>query len=115
MSNELVPRKDMVKQALKGIGGAGGGLVLLILSGLSGLPGLIIGGILTLAGFAITTSKSDRTAGLVVAGAGILTLIAKIPFIGGLGKILMIIGGLALLGGGIYSLIQFFRNLKARS
>ena len=44
---ELVPRKDMVKQVMMGIGGIGGGIAIFLLGGLHWIPGLIIGGIIT--------------------------------------------------------------------
>jgi hypothetical protein len=114
LMSELVPRKEMVKQALKGVGGAGGGILLLFLSGLPALAGWIIGAILVVLGLGTSSSKSDRISGLVITAAGVLTILAQLPIIGGLGRFLMGIGGLALIGGGLYSLFQFFKNLKAR-
>lgn len=115
---DLVPRKEMVNQGVKGVGGVAGGVALLIVKGLLfslGLvPGLIIGGVLTLGGLAISRSKGERTAGAVVAGAGILTLVASTGIGAGLAGALMTIGGIGLLAFGGYSLIKFILNLRKR-
>ena len=113
---ELVPRKTLVKQALKGIGGIGGGIALLVLSGATGIFGFVIGGIVTVIGLAVSTSKEDRLAGAITTGAGALTLIsaAQLPILAGIAGPLMWIGGGALLISGVFSLINFIKNLNAR-
>ncbi len=110
---ELVPRKTLVKQALKGIGGIGGGIALLALSGATGLFGIVMGAIVTVIGLAVSTSKEDRLAGAVTVGAGALTLIAGLGLTG-IAAPLMWVGGGALLISGILSLINFIKNLNAR-
>jgi hypothetical protein len=118
---DLVPRKELVRQGTQGIGGVGGGIALFILRRVAGLgaglsvPGLIIGGIIAAVGLAVSTSKEDRTAGLVVTGAGILTAVASLPVVSGLASTLMLLSGLGLLVGGGLSLFKFIRNLKKRS
>lgn len=113
---DLVPRKQLVKQGMMGIGGIVGGAVLLVLSGLSGPVGWIIGGVLALVGLGLSASREDRAAGIVVLGAGVLTLIsALIPGIGATASWLMRIGGIGLLISGGYSLIKFIVNLRKRS
>ncbi len=54
----------------------------------------------------------EKTAGVVTAAAGILTLASAL--IPGL-RILMLIPGIGLLGAGIWSVVKFFRGLKSRS
>ena len=51
MSNEIVPRKKMVGQALKGAAGVAGGITLFALGSLGLWPGVIAGGVIA----AITT------------------------------------------------------------
>ncbi len=113
---ELVPRKTMVKQALKGIGGIGGGIALLALAGSTGVFGFVIGGIVTFIGLALSTSKEDRLAGMITAGAGILTLVtaAQLPILKSIAGGLMYIGGGALIVAGVFSVINFIKNLNAR-
>jgi hypothetical protein len=90
-------------------------LALLFLSGLSGVAGWIIGGVLTVAGLGISTSKEDRAAGFVTAGAGILTLISTIlPGVGPVASWLMRVGGIGLLLGGGFSIVRFILNLRKR-
>jgi hypothetical protein len=112
---DIVPRKTLVKQALQGAGGIVGGIALIALSGLGGIAGWIVGGVIAALGLLLSTSKDDRVPGLIVAGAGALTLIAQIPFIRGVASFLMTISGIGLIGAGIFSLFMFFRNLKSRS
>jgi len=112
--DEIVPRKTLVKQFSKGAGGVGGGIALWVLSGLGGLGSLIVGGLIAVVGLAISTSEDDRTAGLITTGAGALTMVTAVPFLGGLAGALMSISGIALLIGGGYNLFQFFRGMKNR-
>ena len=111
---DLVPRNVLVRQGMKGIGGIVGGGALLLLSGLTGVVGWIIGGLLTALGLGICTSKEDRIAGVITAGAGALTLVSQIPGIEGIADWLMRAGGIGLVIAGGYSLIKFILNLRKR-
>ncbi len=112
--SDIVPRGTLAKQAMMGIGAAGGGIALLALVG-HGLFSIIAGGILTVAGLALSGGRSDRTAGLVTAAVGVATLVTgifpHIPFI----PWLMTAGGVVLIGTGVFLLFRFFKNLKKRS
>ena len=112
--SDIVPRGTLTKQAILGIGAAGGGIALLALVG-HGLFSIIAGGILAVAGLALSGGKSDRTAGVVTAAVGIATLVTGIfpliPFI----PWLMRAGGIVLLGTGVVLLFRFFKDLKKRS
>lgn len=121
--NDLVPRKTLVKQGGLAIGGLGGGIALLVLNSVLGIPGLIIGGVVTLIGLAIGSSKDDRTAGTIATGAGILTGVHalsafKIPILsalaGGLGGALLTISGIGLLVMGGLNLFKFVKNYRNR-
>ena len=117
---EIVSRNELSNQLLKGVGGIGAGIALLILlPWVAGLPGLIAGGILTLAGLVVRASQTQRKAGAVALGAGIITGVAagilmiaeKIPLIRELFWIAPI--GLIIAGG--FSIYKFFKNMKVRT
>ncbi len=113
---DLVSRKELVKQGMMGIGGIAGGGILLFLSGISGPAGWIVGGLLTLVGLGVSTSRDDRAAGVVILGAGVLTLVSALPLgIGLTADWLMRLGGIGLIIAGGVSLIKFIINLKKRS
>ena len=112
---DIVPRNKLVKQGVKGLGGVGGGITILILSSLGTISGLVFGGLLTAVGILISKSKDDRIAGTIVAGAGIITLISKIPAIGSVASWLMGIGGVGLILAGGWSIFKFIKNLRKRS
>jgi hypothetical protein len=116
---DIVPRDQLVKQGMKGLGGVAGGIGLFILKAFTGgavisLPGLIVGGIVAVVGLAIGSSREDRKAGMVVTAAGVLTAVASLPLVRGLGSTLLTLGGIGLLGMGIYSLAKFLANLRRR-
>ena len=114
---DIIPRKELTKQGTQGVSAIAGGTILLILRGLAtgaGPFGWIVGGLLTLGGLAFMRSKEDRTAGGIVAGAGVLTLLSRIGIFPGISSFLMLIGGLGLLGVGGYSLYKFIVNLRKR-
>jgi hypothetical protein len=119
---DIVPRNQLVKQGVQGVAGIGGGIGLLILRGIAAIgeaafsvPGLIIGGVVTVAGMIIMSSREDRRAGMITIGAGVLTLAASLPLVGGIANAFMWIGGLGLIVAGGISLFRFLRNLKRRS
>ena len=119
---EIVPRNQLVKQGVQGIAGVGGGIGLLILraiaaigEGAISLPGLIVGGVVAVAGFVIMSSPEDRRAGIITIGAGALTLAASLPIVGGVANAFMWIGGFGLIIAGGISLFRFIRNLRRRS
>jgi uncharacterized membrane protein len=117
MSN-IVPRNEVSKQGAKGVGALAGGAALIVLSLLGPVLGFITGGVLTVLGFALTGSKSDRTAGFIAAGAGLITVVSAlhrfIPIFPNLSW-LMWIPGIGLLAIGAVSLVRFLGNLRKRS
>lgn len=112
-SREIVPTKALVRHGTTGVGGLAGGAILLLLGGLGPIGGAIIGGILGLGGAAVAfSSKEDRLVGGVVAGAGVLTILAGIGW--GLGGALLTIGGIGLLGMGAVGIYRFIKGLRSR-
>jgi hypothetical protein len=117
--NDIVPKETLVKQGSKGIGGVLGGAGILVLNAVTGamIPGLIVGGALTVGGLGIAaSSREDKVAGTVAAGAGALTVVASlpIPLLSSAAGGLMWLSGLGLVGAGVYGLIKFFKGLKSR-
>jgi hypothetical protein len=117
---DLIPRKELTRQGVTGIAGLFGGIGLFILKSIASigdrisLPGLIAAGAISLAGLVIASGREDRKAGLYTVGAGILTAVASLPLTKGVGGFLLLIAGLGLVGGGLWSLIKFWRNLRRR-
>jgi hypothetical protein len=119
---DIVPRNQLVKQGVQGIAGIGGGVGLLILRAIAAIgerafsvAGLVVGGVVAVAGFVIMSSPEDRRAGMITIGAGALTLAASLPLVGGVANAFMWIGGFGLIIAGAISLFRFLRNLRRRS
>lgn len=116
--DDLVPRRELTRQAMSGAAGVGGGIALLILRAVAAagfLPGAIVGGIISVAGLVIASSREDRTAGWVTVGAGLATVVGSIPGIGGAVRWLLPVAGIGLLIMGAVQLVRFLRNLKHRA
>lgn len=112
---DMVPRKELVSQGSKGIGGIVGGGVILALNAITGfVPSLVVGGIIGLVGLAMSRSEDDRKAGLAIAGVGALTAITAIPAIGGLAGWLLGVSGFGLLIMGGINLFKFIRGYRKR-
>lgn len=112
---QIEPRKQLVKTAGQGVGSIAGGVALLVLNSFSGgLGGLILGGIVTLAGVGISTSPEDRKTGVITTAAGIAAIVASLPLVGGLAQGIMTVAGLGLLVSGGLNLYSFFKKLKER-
>ncbi len=115
---DVVPRSELTKQGMRGVGGIAGGVALLLIRALASGPigGFIVGGLVAVVGLIMTRDKGDRKAGLVALGAGAATILAfLIPGIRWLPLTLLLVSGIGLLGAGVWSLIKFFRNLKRSS
>jgi hypothetical protein len=94
-----------------GVGASLGGAALLILTGLShGLLGAIVGGAVVILGSVLAGSRQDRSAGLVVAGIGMVACISSFTHLGWL----ILLSGVGLLSGGIVALIRSIRSLRRR-
>jgi len=111
---DLVPKKDLVKQGSKGIGGIIGGAVILALNALNPIASLIVGGIIGITGLGISRKKEDRATGYVLAGAGALTAVTAIPAIGGVAAWLLGVSGVGLLLLGGWNLIKFIMGYRKR-
>jgi hypothetical protein len=113
MSTEIVPREKVTKHGLQGVVSVAGGVGSIILAAITAhwLPGVIVGGIIGLAGLALSSSKHDRTLGVATTVVGGVAVFASIFHLGGI----LVTGGIVLLGIGVYSLVKFFRGLKSRS
>ena len=106
------PRNQVTRNGVRGVVAGIGGVGLLILNALPPLPAIIVGGALVVGGLAFSSSKSDRTAGVVAIAAGAVTALSGlIPPLG----FLLWLPGLGLLGAGVWSLIKFFRGVKSRT
>lgn len=116
--SDIVPRSEVSRQGVRGVGAVVGGAGLIILSALGPLLGLIAGGALAIVGFALTGSKPDRRAGFITLAAGVVTAVSAlhrfIPLFPNLSW-LMWIPGIGLLAIGAVSLVRFFSNLRKRS
>lgn len=113
--SDMVPRKTLVKHGSHGLGGLIGGGVLLALNGLGPVGSLIVGGIVAAVGLGVSTSKEDRTAGLVVLGAGAVTAATAIGFLKPVAGPLLIVSGIGLLISGGINLFKFIRGYRKRS
>lgn len=110
--SDMVPRKALVKYGSQGVGGLVGGAVVLTLTALGPVASIVVGGIIGIIGLVLSRSKEDRTAGLVAAGAGAITVATAIPFLGAIAGPLLGISGAGLLIFGAVKLFQFIRGYK---
>ncbi|MDR1220078.1 MAG: hypothetical protein LBK73_10805 [Treponema sp.] len=119
MSNDITPYESASSLSKKGVAAIGciaGGIGLLILGSLSPVAGMVAGAIAGVVGLCALTSKdpSDKTPGAIVVGAGALTIVSKLPFVGFLAKPFLGLGVIILLGVGIWNGFKFLKGLKAR-
>jgi len=119
--SDIVPRSQLTKQGTYGVMATAGGVALLILAG-GGWFGVIAGGVLLVAGLALSTSKPDKGIGIVTAVVGAAAvatgILGHIPILSWFVRVadfVMRAAGVVLVGTGVYSLFRFFSNLRKRS
>jgi len=124
--NDLEKREDefpststLSKQGLTAVACTAGGIFMLIMTALisKGPFGLIIGGAACVVSVGLLLAKdaTDKKAGMIIGGVGILALLSKIPGINVITGALFSIGGVGLIALGIWNAIKFFKGLKKRS
>ncbi len=112
---DLVPKKQLVKQGSTGVIAVATGVALLVVNGFTWLPSLIIGGIVAGVGLVMSKDKDDRTAGMIMTGAGLLTVATVVPFIGGLAGFLLTVSGIGLLAAGGLNIFKFIKGWRKRN
>lgn len=115
--NEMVTTNVLAKQGVTAVGGIAGGLGLMILGGLPSIIGIIAGAVIGIIGLGAMGSKDpvDKKVGFITAGAGALTVLAKLPILTGLASGMLGLASIGLLGMGIFNAFKFFRGLKSRA
>ena len=111
---DIVPRKTLVKYGSQGVAGLVGGTVLLVLNGLGPVGSLVIGGIVAAVGLVLSRSPEDKTVGFVALGAGAITAVTAIKFLGGIAGTLLRVSGLGLLVLGGFNVFRFIRGYRKR-
>jgi hypothetical protein len=119
-SGGYVPANVLSRQGVTAVGGIAGGIGLFILGRLHWLVGLPLGIVAAVVGISALRSRDpgDRVPGLVITGAGVLAIAAKIPalkMLQPLAGTLLGIGAFGLLAMGIWNGIKFLAGLKKRS
>ena len=115
--NYPVDATEVRKRGVQGVISTGAGIGLMLVNSLLHLPvigwilsgGLVILGIMGLVG----KEKNDKVTGtalMVAGGLGLASIILP-----GLASFLLGVGGLGLVGFGIYSLVKFAQGMKSRS
>jgi hypothetical protein len=111
------PTNVLAKQGVAAVGGIAGGALLLLMGVLPPVVGIIAGAVVGIVGIGACLSKdpADKKPGAVTAAAGVLTILSRLPFLGGLAGGLLGLGTIGLFAMGIWNGIKFFRGLKSRS
>jgi hypothetical protein len=115
--NEPVPTGTVAKRGVFMVAGIAGSVVLTVLGALPSIFGIAAGILALVLGAGALASKDpgDRVPGLVCTAAGILAILARLPFLGGIAGWFLGAGAFALLALGIWNGVKFFLGLKSRS
>ncbi len=117
--SDLMKKENRGKLAI-GTGGIAGGIGLLALQGLAAhfcwLPypigPLVFGGLILWGSWRLFQKPSSALTGMIGLAAERLVAATAIPLVGGLASLLLTISGIGLLGAGIWSIVQVFRNRR---
>jgi hypothetical protein len=115
-----VPATVWSRQGVSAVGGLAGGAALFILGALPWFISVPLGAVATVVGVSALRSrdKADRLPGMILSGAGILTMVSRLPplrFLQPLAGTLLGIGAAGLLALGVWNGIKFIKGLRNRS
>ena len=115
-SNYPVDPKNLSDKGTRGVMSSAAGLGMLGVNALLGVPvvGTVISaGLLVLGATGLLgKTKTDKTSGTVLTVAGVAGLTTL--FLPGLANSILSLGGIGLLGYGVYNLFSFFRGLHRK-
>jgi hypothetical protein len=114
-----VSTTELRKQGTRGVISTGAGVGLWVVNGILHIPvvGIILGGALAILGLLglLGRDRTDKTTGAVLLVAGAAGLSSVLPFLRPISSFLFGVGGLALVGFGVFNLFKFIKGLKSRS
>ncbi|MDR2110761.1 MAG: hypothetical protein LBP32_05585 [Spirochaetaceae bacterium] len=121
--NDIIPGGEhtstsvLAKQGLAAAGGIAGGVLFLIMGALPPVAGIIAGVVVGVVGLGAFLSKdpADKKPGAVIAAAGVLAILSRLPFLGKLAGGLLGLGTFGLFAMGVWNGVKFLRGLKSRS
>jgi hypothetical protein len=116
MSSDLMKPENRGKIAL-GAGGVAGGIgVLAVNSFIAHLfwpvGPLVIGALILWGSWRLFQKPNSALVGMVGLAAGVLVAATALPLVGGLASLLLTLSGIGLIAGGVWSLVQVFRNRR---
>lgn len=127
MMGDLVPQQNeytqigtdaLARQGVTAVGCLAGGVVLLLIGAFPPWLTITLGAIAAVAGLGaplVSKDPEDKKPGLIIAAAGGLFILSKVPILGGIAGFCLGAAALGLFGVGIWKGIQFIKGLKARS
>ncbi|MDR2182464.1 MAG: hypothetical protein LBN92_07285 [Treponema sp.] len=115
--SDIVPTTVLAKRGLAAVGGIAGGIILFVLSALPSFFGIAAGALIAIIGVISLSSREsgEKLPGAICLGAGILTVLSKLGFLGGIARFLLGAGCLGLIILGVWNLVQFLQGMKSRS
>jgi len=114
--SDLMKRETRGKLAL-GAGGVAGGIGVLAVNAFAAhlfwpIGPLVVGGLILWGSWRLFQKPSSALVGMVGLAAGVLIAATALPLIGGLASLLLTISGIGLIAGGVWSVVQVFRNRR---
>jgi hypothetical protein len=115
--NEIVSSSTLASRGVTAVGGIAGGIGLMVVGALWWPLAIIVGGVVGIAGLGAMSSHeaADKKLGMAAAGIGALTILSRLPLLGGLAGSVLGLASIALLALGGWNAWKFFQGLKSRS
>ena len=124
---KYVPTDVLAKRGVAAVASLAGGVGLFVLGALPSVMGIAAGAIAVFVGIGAAFSRdagngadddrksADRKGGVIVAAAGLLAILAKLPLSRALAAPLLGLGAAVLIGFGIWNGLKFLKGLKSRT
>ncbi len=114
--SDLMKKETRGKIAL-GAGGLAGGVGVLVVNSFAAhlfwpVGPLVVGALILWGSWRLFQKPNSALVGMVGLAAGVLVAATALPLVGGLASLLLTLSGIGLIAGGIWSIVQVFRNRR---